>query len=108
MNIGTFTKKDNGRYIGKLDIAFPKISCEAVFQPVAQKPNDNAPDFRIQRGNAELGAAWIKQHGNVEGDYLSVKLDAPGLPAPINAALFLNTEDGTYRLVWERPEAVGQ
>jgi|SRR5579859_3656347 len=105
MNIGTFTKKDDGKYIGRIEIAFPRISCEATFQPVAQKPNENAPDCRIFSGKAELGAAWTKQHGNVEGEYLSVKLDAPGLPAPINCALFLNTEDGTYRLVWERPEA---
>ncbi len=104
MHIGTFTKKDNGRYVGKIEIAFPNISCEAVFQPVTNKANANAPDYRILRGRAELGAAWIKQHDNVEGEYLSVKLDAPGFYAPINCALFETPEDETHRLVWERPD----
>jgi len=105
MNIGTFTKKSDGKYTGRIEIAFPKISCEATFQPVAQKPNEFAPDYRLFSGRAELGAAWTEQHDNVEGDFLSVKLDAPGLPAPINCALFKDTEGDGYRLVWERPEA---
>src|SRR6266581_7294250 len=104
MNIGTFTKKDDGRFIGRIESAFPNISCDAIFQPVAKKPNDNAPDYRLFRGKAELGAAWIKKHDNVEGNYLSVKIDGPSLDAPINCALFKNLEDETYNLVWERPE----
>jgi uncharacterized protein (DUF736 family) len=102
MNIGKFTKKDDGKITGKIETL--TFSCDAAFFPVTDKPSAGAPDFRVYRGKGELGAAWTKQHDNVEGSYLSVKLDGPGLPGPINCALFQNTEDGSLRLVWERPE----
>ncbi len=103
MNLGTFTKKADGSFTGRIECAIPYISSDVVFQPVTDKPTKDAPDFRVLIGKAELGAAWKKEHGNVEGGYQSVKLDAPGLSASINCALFEN-KDGTYRLVWERAE----
>ena len=37
-------------------------------------------------GTAELGAAW-KQRSNAGNDYLSVVLDDPSLPQPLNSTL---------------------
>ena len=45
------------------------------------------------RRDCELGAAWHKT--GEWGGYLSVKLDCPGLPAPLNATMALRErEDG--------------
>lgn len=51
--------------------------------------------------DTELGAAWLKT--GEFGDYLSVRLDCPTLPAPINATMKLTpTDDGFYVLRWQR------
>ena len=56
-------------------------------------------------GGAELGAGWVKS-GDF-GDYLSVRLDCPALPEPINATMKMSpTDDGVYLLRWQRRELV--
>ena len=52
-------------------------------------------------GVGELGAAWLKS-GDY-GEYLSVRLDCPTLPAPINATMKMTpAESGLYVLRWQR------
>jgi uncharacterized protein (DUF736 family) len=51
--------------------------------------------------DSELGAAWLKS--GEFGDYLSVRLDCPTLPGPINATMKMTpTADGVYLLRWQR------
>ena len=57
----------------------------------------------LTRGGVEVGAAW-KRTGKESGKaYLSVKLDSPFLPVPVNCALMAQ-DDGSHILVWSRDE----
>jgi len=98
--IGQFTKSENG-YTGTVRTL--TVNAKARFTP-AEKEKDSAPDFRVfGPGNAEIGAAWKKTAKETGREYLSVKLDAPSLPAPIYASL-IETEDGkdNFSLIWSR------
>jgi uncharacterized protein (DUF736 family) len=70
--------------------------------PVRMKARDKGADYGIYGpDDCELGAAW-RRTGEY-GDYLSVKLDCPSLPAPINATMRLTPgNDGFYVLRWQR------
>jgi uncharacterized protein (DUF736 family) len=97
MIIGTF-KSAGSSFTGVIQtLAF---TAEAVFEP-ANKKSDTAPDFRVTTGHTDIGAAWKKtsEAGNA---YLSVQLDDPSLPAPIQCALVKTGAEHGYTLVWER------
>jgi uncharacterized protein (DUF736 family) len=98
--IGTFTLKD-GKFNGK-------ISTLALNVSVGILPNTNAggnePAYRVFLGKFEAGAAWEKTSETTAREYLSVKLDDPTFPAPIYANL-IEQENGTYALLWSRPQA---
>jgi uncharacterized protein (DUF736 family) len=49
----------------------------------------------------EIGAGWKKQ-SVAKREYVSVKLDDPAFPAPVNARL-VDDEDGNTSLYWTRP-----
>lgn len=74
----------------------------------AEKSGDKEPDYRVVAemgfGPIELGAAW-KRTSERGQEFLSVSLDDPALNGPVNAALFLNAEDSTAVLAWNRPKA---
>ena len=96
--IGSFTKSDNG-YVGSVRTL--TVNAKARFTP-AEKEKDNAPDFRVFAGTAEIGAAWKKtsEAGRV---YLSVKLDDPSFAAPIYASLVETDGDkDALSLIWSR------
>ena len=103
MIIGNFTET-NGAYYGL--IAFLGGIIEAVI-----KPQERGPDYRVSmRLEApEFGAAW-KKTSKAGKPYLSVKLDSPLFPEPINCAL-IEQLDQSYALVWNRtreaPDAGG-
>lgn len=98
--IGSFTLGKDG-YTGTIRTL--TINIKARIVPNDQKSSDNAPDFRIYAGRAELGAAWwAKTSGDEPRDYLSVQLDDPCFSEPIRAALF--EDDGVGYLVWNRRE----
>lgn len=101
MKIGNFTKTEDGRFQGR--IATLSFEHDLQFVPVTDKPNANAPDFRIlsMDETIEYGAAWndTSEAGN---PYLKVKFDDPLAPAPIYAGL--TREDDGYSLFWSRPK----
>jgi uncharacterized protein (DUF736 family) len=72
---------------------------DAVFDPI-DKRSGKSPDYRVTTGDTEIGVAW-KETSEGGKAYLSVQLDAPGLPAAIKCAL-VKTERG-HSLVWDRP-----
>lgn len=93
MIIGKFTRKDEG-YSGKL------LTLTHT-QALTFEPAGKGVDYRVTAGGVEVGAAWKRtsKEGNA---YLSVKLDSPFLPAPVNCAL-MEQDDGCI-LVWSRDD----
>ena len=96
--IGTFTKNESG-YAGSVRTL--TVNAKARFA-AAEKGKDNAPDYRIFAGAAEIGAAW-KKTSETGHDYLSVKLDDPSFPAPIYATLVeADGDKEILSLIWSR------
>ena len=95
MIIGRFQKHESG-FSGSIDTLGLQVN------PVRFVRREKGADYALQGpDNGELGAAWRK--AGEWGDYLSVKLDCPSLPAPINATMKLTADtDGFYRLNWQR------
>jgi uncharacterized protein (DUF736 family) len=93
--IGKF-QKEGTAFIGSIDTLAYQLN------PVRMKHRDKGADYSIYGpDDGELGAAW-RRTGEY-GDYLSVKLDCPSLPAPINAIMRLTPDDeGFYALRWQR------
>jgi uncharacterized protein (DUF736 family) len=94
--IGTFTKTSDG-YTGTINTLSLNVK-SAQFRPNG-KTTEEAPDFRIFAGKAELGAAWKKTSAE-DREFLSVKLDDPSFPAAIYASL-VDADEG-YSLIWSR------
>ena len=97
--IGTFTLKD-GSYTGT--IRTMTINVKAQLVPNKSKAKDDAPDYRLYAGGAELGAAWHQESKDGEKPYLAVKLDDPSFAGPVRAAFFSNETTGTGVLMWNR------
>ncbi len=93
MIIGTFTPSKEG-YIGKLVTLTTKQSVK--FEPSGR----SGVDYLVTADGVEVGAAWKKTGRESGKAYLSVKLDSPFLPAPLNCAL--TQQDDAYILVWNR------
>jgi uncharacterized protein (DUF736 family) len=94
MIIGKFTSKDDGQLEGFLDTISGDVGLKFT-------PNTKGANYTVTTDNGcEAGAAW-KRTTNDGKDYVSVRLDSPFLPAPINCALFVQ-KDGSYVLVWDR------
>jgi uncharacterized protein (DUF736 family) len=96
--IGTFTKSESG-YAGVVRTL--TVNAKIRFAPV-EKEKDNAPDYRVLAGTAEIGAAW-KKTSEAGREYLSVKLDDPSLPAAIYASLVeVEGDTKSLSLIWSR------
>jgi uncharacterized protein (DUF736 family) len=93
--IGEF-QKEGKELIGSVETLLIRL------KPVRMRPQDKGANYSIHGpDDCELGAAWRKS--GQYGDYLSVKLDCPALPAPINAIMSLKANDsGFYTLRWQR------
>ncbi len=94
--IGTFTHQDNG-YSGTLRTLSINTKCKIV---PTEKDGANGPDFRVLAGTTEIGAAW-KRQSKASREYLSVRIDDPIFPAPVDARL-IDGEDGSCILYWSR------
>jgi len=94
--IGTFTKQDDG-FNGSLNTLAINVKCKII--PI-KKDQDKGPDYRVMAGPLEIGAAW-KRQSNANRAYLSVKIDDPCFPAPVNARL-IDDQNGSANLYWSR------
>ena len=94
--IGTFTKQEDG-FNGTLRTLSLNVKCKIV--PVT-KTTDKGPDYRVLAGAVEIGAAW-KRQSKAKRDYLSVRIDDPVFPSPLQARL-IDAEDGNVNLYWSR------
>jgi uncharacterized protein (DUF736 family) len=104
MIIGKFTlEKDT--YVGDIVAGFGALAAVAITPAVANGPG--GPDYRVRTTFGELGAAWKKTSAK-GNEYLSIKLDSPFLPAPVNCAL-IRQAGNSHALVWSRdsrPESI--
>jgi len=98
--IGTFTKAETG-FTGSIKTA--TLNFKARLSEV-ERDNENAPDFRVYTGAAEIGAGWKKTAENGR-EYVSLKLDDPSFVNPIYASLFPGDDPDTFNLLWSRPRA---
>lgn len=96
-NIGTFTVDKDG-FTGTLRTL--TLNAKAKLVPNDKGGSENAPDFRLQAGGYDVGAAW-KKTSEAGRDYLSVTLDDPSFPATVYARL-IESENGTHDLIWSR------
>ncbi len=94
--IGNFTKQEDG-FNGTLRTLTLNVKIKIV--PISE-PTEKGPDYRVVAGAMDIGAAW-KRHTANSKHYLSVKLDDPSFPAPVNARL-VDADDGTLNLYWTR------
>ncbi len=104
MIIGNFLyDPEKDTYSG--DITTLTLQRDKVSVRPNKKSGEREPDYRIMHeqvgGSVEFGAAW-KRESEKGRAFLSVVLDDPALPAPVNAALFPSDADATARLVWQR------
>ena len=95
--IGTFTKQENGSICGTIETL--TIHSRATFEPITKR-GEKAPDYRITSDLADIGAAWERTNEGVT--HLSVRLDDPSFPAPINCRLIKTGAEHGYSLIWER------
>lgn len=93
--IGNFTKTSDG-YNGTLQTLAFNVKVKIVPTP---KDGDNAPDYRVLAGSMEIGAGWKRQSASSKA-YISIKLDDPSFPTPVNARL-VDSESGAL-LYWTR------
>ena len=101
-NIGTFKPVTGGGYEGV--IATLTMKQKVKFIPNENPKTPDSPDYFVKSGRNDFGVAWNeikKSEGEPDLEYVSVKLDAPEIAVPINAALF-EREDGGSDLVWFR------
>jgi uncharacterized protein (DUF736 family) len=98
--IGTFTRENN-LFTGVIrTLAF---TASVTIEPVPSKRGDKSPDYRVycqSSGPGEIGAAWERSTDGVT--YLSVRIDDPILPAPIDCRLMGSGAERGHNLVWER------
>ena|SRR5579863_3959215 len=100
MNIGTFQNAADGRIAGELE-ALVVGRIKLTFEP-----NSKGADYTVIMTDTrvEVGAAWKKTAKESGKAYISVRLDSPFLPKPINVALFPAKDAERHVLVWDRPE----
>ncbi len=105
MNIGNFKyDKKADAYTGDIQLLSTQ-GFNVSFTPNA-KSADREPDYRvtferIKDSAVEIGAAWKRQSEKGQA-FLSVNIDDPAWPAPLNAALFPSDNGKTATLVWNR------
>jgi uncharacterized protein (DUF736 family) len=100
--IGRFEKVADGVFAGSIDTLTVKRQ-DVAFARMA-KASEKGPDYRIYAGQAELGVAFEKTAKKSGAVYLSVVLDDPSFPAPVNAKLVRieSAEGERYDLLWFR------
>ena len=99
--IGTFTPADDGGWTGLIRTL--SINAKVRLVPNDDRASENAPAYHVIIGHTRIGEPRdARSVGDSSREYLRVKLDDPGLIAPINAALFLSDDRTTAQLVWTR------
>lgn len=94
--IGNFIREKTG-FSGTIET----LTCSPATVRITSvaKPSATAPDYRLYRGESEIGAAWSKRSRNGR-EYLVVTLDDPAFTAPVTARLVAAGD--RFTLMWSR------
>lgn len=96
-----------GSRIDKYVFLIAKRPYDQNGNPVDRNGNSPTHDVCVKRetGNYQvIGAAWTKASEKVEGGgFLSITLDDPDWPAPLNLSAFPPRRGIEWRVVWQRP-----
>ena len=98
--IGTFTREKDG-FTGLIRTLTFTVS--VTIEPAASKRGDKSPDYRIfcqSSGPGEIGAAWKRESDGQE--LISVRIDDPAFPAPLDCRLVKTGAEHGYGLIWDR------
>lgn len=100
MELGTFTKHDDGRFTGTARTLLGSFDLE--YKPVEKA--GNGPDYRVYvlDTDIEVGVAWIEVGNFSQKEYLSTLIDTPEFARSVWMAL-VTEEGGTFVLKWSRP-----
>jgi len=99
--IGTFTPASDGGWTGSIRTL--SINAKVRLVPNDNREREGSPAFHVLLGHSRIGEAWEERSGgDAPRDYLRVKVDDPGLIAPMCAALFTSQDRETAQLVWSR------
>lgn len=109
-SIGTLRPKGNHL---EGQITTLQFSGSLTLEPNARKRSEREPshDAYTTTNHGELvriGAAWTKAvtaAGREGEEFLSITLDDPSFPAPLNIAAFKDQEPGTWNVTWRRRQA---
>lgn len=99
--IGEFERVE-GSFVGVINTLSLRATVRII--PTDERRSDKSPDYRIfaGKGRAPIGVGW-KKTSDAGRDFVSVQIDDPSLPAPINAALFAtDSPSGGFELIWTR------
>lgn len=104
--IGCF-RKEGSIFVGTITFLPAEVQTQIV--PVVTKFSSVSPDYTVTHMgmngfNAEIGMAWEEYLPQHDIRYLTVTLDAPTLPRPIDAVLCEDFDEQWY-LFWDRLHA---
>ena len=111
--IGYLKSFNNGTYEelhGEIKTLQFQLSIKLI--PDNMRTNEKAPDYIVcantnSGDDIEIGCAWKKrkeQIGDVSFEFLSIMIDDPSLPEPVNVAGF-KQENGSWEISWRRRQA---
>ena len=90
--------KENGSYEGQFKTL--TLDTRIKLEPIGDSDtNDKKPDYRVKLSGLEVGAGWKRISDN-NSEYVSIQIDDPIFPNPINANL-IASQDG-HILLWSR------
>lgn len=86
------------------------LSLELVLRPTGEGTNSSRPSHRVyaKSGNsqyAEIGSAWTKEMTSPDKfgqTFLSITLDDPSFPQPLNVSAFKQPNSDEYAITWRR------
>jgi uncharacterized protein (DUF736 family) len=96
--IGSFLSSDD-EFSGRLRTFTLDLPVQIV--PI-NAPTERGPHYRLMANGVEVGAGWKRTARDSGREYLSIKFDDPGLPAPVYANLIASDEGDVLYLVWTR------
>lgn len=85
------------------------LSLDIVMRPTGEASNSIRPSHRVfaKSGGqyAEIGSAWTKEMTSPEKygqTFLSITLDDPSFPHPLNVSAFKHANTDEYAITWRR------
>lgn len=90
-----------------------QLTLSITLYPTGEPADSRRPSYEIRAKNAEgrevpVGAAWLKTITTPEKfgeEFLSITIDDPSLPQPLNVAAFKDAEGDTWTITFRRRQA---